>query len=93
MRFPPPLKECDTNTRLVYTGIIDIVLTTIVALMMPVGILGGYYNNIIIHSPTTWYSAPPELLAWCPILDGIFFIVAFVAIYIALWAKTLEIDN
>ena len=65
----------------------------IVAFMMPVGILGGYYNNIIIHSPTTWYSAPPELLVWCPILDGLFFVVAFVVIYIALWAKTLEIDN
>lgn len=61
--------------------------------MMPVGILGGYYNNIIIHSPTVWYGAPPELLAWCPILDGLFFVVAFVVIYIALWSQTLEIDN
>ena len=87
------IKDCDKNTRLAYTFIIDIVLTIIVALIMPVGILGGYYNNIIIHSPTVWYDAPPELLAWSPILDGLFFIVAFVVIYIALWSQTLEIED
>jgi len=81
------------NGRLAYTFVIDTALTIIVALMMPVGILGGYYNHFVIHSPTIWYDAPPELLTWCPILDGIFFIVAFVAIYIVLWSQTLEIEE
>lgn len=88
MNFP----SIDTiNGRLVYTFIIDTALTIIVAFMMPVGILGGYYNHFVIHSPTIWYNAPPELLTWCPILDGLFFIVAFIIIYIAIWSQTLEI--
>ena len=68
-------------------------LTFIVSLIMPVGIVGGYYNNFIIHSPTVWYDAPPELLSWCPVLDCVFFVVTFAVIYIALWSLTLEIDN
>ena len=78
------IEECSRNTRLVYTFIIDMVLTTIAALMMP-GALGGYYNNFIIHSPTIWYDAPTSLLSWCPVLDAIVFVVLFGVVYIVLW--------
>jgi hypothetical protein len=64
----PSIKECDRNTRLVYTFGIDTALTIVAYLMMP-GILGGYYNNFVIHSPTIWYDAPSSILAWCPILN------------------------
>jgi hypothetical protein len=80
----PTIEECSKNVRLIYTLLIDIVLTTIAALMMP-GVLGGYYNNIVIHSPTIWYNAPDTMLAWCPVLDSIVFTVLFGVLYVVLW--------
>ena len=87
----PSIKDCDRNTRLVYTFVIDTALTIVAYLMMP-GILGGYYNNFVIHSPTIWYDAPSSILAWCPILEGAFFVIMFGVVYMALWAVAQDID-
>lgn len=55
-------------------------LTGIASLIMP-GALGGYYNNMVIHSPTVWYDAPASLLSWAPVLDACVFVVLVVVLY------------
>lgn len=66
-----------------------LVLTGIASLIVP-GFIAGYYNNLMLHSPTTWYDAPPNILAWAPVLDMVVFVVMAIVLYMFLDVRVEE---
>ncbi len=74
------IRRSPLPTKLLFIIAPALVITAIASLIMP-GFIAGYYNNMMIHSPTIWYDAPASLLAWAPVLDACVFVVLVVVLY------------
>jgi hypothetical protein len=77
------IRRSPLPTKLFFIVAPALLLTGIASFIVP-GFIGGYYNNMVLHSPTVWYDAPASLLAWAPVLDACVFVVMTIVLYMFL---------